>query len=150
MADISFQGNATDEATLRFTQSGAPVLGFSVAENHRKKQGDQWIDDGTTFYNVSVWNKQAENLAGQIQKGQRVLVTGRFRSGEFEGKNGPVRTYEVTANHVGLVPRGESQGGQQGYPQQGQQNYQQGQPQGGWGQQQGGQWGDPQQVQAPF
>ena len=147
MADITIQGNATDEAVLRFTQSGAPVLGFSVAENHRKKQGDQWIDDGTTFYNVSVWNKQAENLAGQIQKGQRVLVSGRFRSGEFEGKNGTVKTYEVTANHVGLVPKGESQqGGQQGgYQQQG---YPQQAQQGSWGS--GGGWGAPQQADAPF
>ena len=145
MADITVQGNATADPELRFVGNGTQVLNFTVAENHRKKdQSGSWQDDGTTFYRVAVWGAQAESLAGSLGKGMRVLVSGRFRGGEFQGKDGLVKTYEVTANHVGLVPRGESQqapqGGFQQQPQQPQQ--------GSWGS--GGDWGAPQQAHAPF
>lgn len=123
MADITVQGNTTADPELRFTPNGGAVLNFNLAENHRKKVGDQWQDDGATFYRVAVWGKQAEALADSLSKGSRVLVAGRFRGSEFQGKEGVVKTYEITANHVGLVPKGEHRGQQpqQGYQQQGQQ-----------------------------
>lgn len=133
MADITVQGNTTAAPELRFTPNGGAVLNFNLAENHRKKVGDQWQDDGATFYRVAVWGKQAEALADSLSKGSRVLVSGRFRGSEFQGKEGVVKTYEITANHVGLVPKGDPQQAQQG------QGFQQ----------QGQQWGAP-QPSAPF
>lgn len=113
MADITIQGNATADGALKFLPNGSAVLNFDIAENHRKKQGDTWVDDGTTFYRVAVWGKQAEILADHIRRGSRVLVAGRFRGGQFTSKDGQeVKTYEVTANHVGIIPKSDQQGGQ--------------------------------------
>lgn len=140
MADISITGNTTADPELRFIPSGQAVLNFNLAENHRKKQGDQWQDDGTTFYRVSVWGKQAETLADHLTKGSRVLVSGRFRGGEFTSKQGEqVKTYEVTANHVGVVPKAERMDRYAG-------------DQGGWGQPANhqNQWDSPQSSQVPF
>lgn len=142
MADITIQGNTTAAPELRFTPNGGAVLNFNLAENHRKKdQQGTWQDDGTTFYRVAVWGKQAETLADHLGKGQRVLVSGRFRGGEFTSKQGEqVRTYEVTANHVGVVPKADQQQAQQP-PQQG----------GFTGsQEQAQQWGAPQSPTVPF
>lgn len=107
MADISFQGNIGN-SELRFTNSGKALLSFSVAENHRKKDGTQWIDDGTTWWRVTAWEKQAEALAEHAVKGARVIVTGQVRSREYE-KDGEKRTsYDVTARHVGIVPKSDA------------------------------------------
>lgn len=129
MAQISLKGNTTKDAELKFTPNGQAVINVDVAENHWKKQGDQFIEDGTTFYRVTVWGNLAERLDGHIHKGTTLTVAGEFRSGEFEGKNGTVRTYEVNAKTVGIVPKaeGQSQGQQQSggwaqNPQQGQQS----------------------------
>lgn len=158
MADISFQGNTTADPELKFVPSGQAVLNFSVAENHRKNNNGEWVDDGTTFYRVAVWGPKAETLADHMRKGDRVLVVGRFRGGEFDGKNGPVKTYEVTANYVGVVPKRDQgqqshQGGgyQQAPPQQGQPSYSPAQQAGGWGQPPQGQpWDAPQADERPF
>lgn len=137
MAQISFKGNATRDAELKSTPNGQAVANIDVAENHWKKNGQDWVEDGVTFYRVTLWGSLAERLAGHILRGTTLTVAGEFRSSEFEGKNGSVKTYEVNAKAVGIVPKAEGQGQQQG-------GYQQSQQAGGWGiqpqQAQGGGW----------
>lgn len=120
MAQISFKGNATRDAELKFTPNGQAVTNIDVAENHWKKNGQDWVEDGVTFYRVTLWGSLAERLAGHILRGTTLTVAGEFRSGEFEGKNGLVKTYEVNAKAVGIVPKAEGQGHQQGGYQQAQ------------------------------
>ena len=104
MADITFTGNVGNNE-LRFTPNGKAVLSLSVAENHRKKQGQEWVDDGTTWWRVTAWERQAETLAEHAPKGTRVLVTGTIRSREYD-KDGEKRTaYDVTARHVAVIPK---------------------------------------------
>ena len=153
MADITIPGNLTADPELRFTQGGQAVLNFNLAENHSKKdQSGQWVDDGTTFYRVALWGKRAETLADHLSKGASVLVTGRFRGGEFTSKQGElVKTYEVTANHVAVVPRPQKSQYQDRYV--GDPSHSQGQQAQGWGQPSGGDpWGGApaQSDQAPF
>ena len=153
MADITVVGNITNPE-LKFTSNGKAVLNFSLAENHRRNNNGTWEDDGTTWRKVAVWERAAESLADALEQGQRVIVVGQERLREFDAKDGSKgKSLELTAKHVGIVPKApqdgfqqSQQGGyqQQGYPQQGQQ----GQPQGSWGS--GGDWGAPQQSAAPF
>src|SRR5690554_7152393 len=105
MADITLTGNV-GSSELRFTQGGKALLSLSVAENHRKRDGNGWADDGTTWWRVTVWERQAEALAEHVHKGDRVIVTGTVRSREWEDQEGQKRTaYDVTARHVGVVPK---------------------------------------------
>ncbi len=122
MADITLTGNTAAEPELRFTPNGKAVATFSVAENHRRKVGTEWQDDGTTWWRVTVWDKQAETLAETLGKGQRVLVVGQIKSREYE-KDGEKRTsYDVTARHVAVIPKQQQgassapAGGQAGDP----------------------------------
>lgn len=104
MADIQITGNV-GSIDLRFTPGGKAVASISVAENHRRKNGNEWIDDGTTWWRITAWERQAETLAEHIQKGTRVLVTGTVKSREYE-KDGEKRTsYDVTARHVAVIPK---------------------------------------------
>src|SRR5690625_3571051 len=105
MAEISFVGNV-GSTDLRFTQTGRAVLSISVAEQHRKRDGNAWVDDGApTWWRVTAWERQAETLAEHVQKGDRVLVTGTVKSREWE-KDGQTHTsYDVTARHVAIIPK---------------------------------------------
>ena len=114
MSEITVVGTINEPA-LRFTQSGKPVLGFSLAQNHRRKdQSGQWQDDGTTWRKVTVWDKKAEVLAEHLSKGNRVIVTGEERIREFEKKDGTKgQSLELNAREVGIVPKLNQGGGHQ-------------------------------------
>lgn len=104
MSDVTITGNI-GEPNLKFTPQGKAVLEFSLAENHSKKDGTEWVDDGTTWRRVSIWEKKAEALAEQLKKGDRVIVVGQERLREFETQEGKGKSLEVKARDVGVIPK---------------------------------------------
>lgn len=93
---VAFVGNMTGPVELRFTQSGKAVGNVTVARS--RKRGD---DEQTDFVRVSLWEGLAEHAA-QLDKGTRVIVSGRMESREYETKDGEKRTvWEVTADAFG-------------------------------------------------
>ena len=118
MSNVTVIGQISDPE-LRFTTAGKPVLGFSLAQNHRRKdQSGEWQDDGTTWRKVTVWDKKGEHLAEHLSKGMRVIVTGEERIREFEKKDGSGKgqSLELNAKEVGIVPK-MNQGGNFGQQQ---------------------------------
>ena len=102
-------GNLGRDPEMRYTPSGRPVTEFSVAVSHRSRdaQTGAWADDGTDWYRVTVWGDRAERTAEQFRKGNKVFVEGRFRTREFEGRDGQKRTaLEITADNVISLERG--------------------------------------------
>ena len=117
MAHVAFKANVGKVRGLQFSQDGKPRFSFSAAESHRRlnKQTNQWEDTGTTWWAVTVFGKQAEDLADVIAEGkkQQVTISGRSETREYE-HNGEKRTsLDVIADHVGLVHRAAN-GGQGG------------------------------------
>ena len=117
MASVSFKGNIGKVRDIQFGQDGQARFGFSVAEGHGKfdKQTQQWQDTGTTWWAVTVFGRQAEALAEVIREGakQRVVVSGRSSTREYEA-NGETRTsLDVIADSVGVIPS-NPQNGQNG------------------------------------
>jgi single-strand DNA-binding protein len=101
---ITITGNVTKDPALRYSNSGDPICGFSVAVNERRKNPSTgaWEDGETTFFEVSCFNTLAENVAESIPKGTRVVVTGTLRQRGWEGRDGVKRTsLEVRADEVG-------------------------------------------------
>lgn len=88
----SLSGNLTADPELRFTQSGVAVASFTVANTARtfNKDTNEWEDGDTIFMRCSVWRQLAENVAESLQKGHRVMVTGRLTQREYE-KDGQKR-----------------------------------------------------------
>jgi len=95
-------GNLGRDPEMRYTPSGRPVTEFSVAVSHSKPDGSGgWVDEGTDWYRVTVWGDRAERTAEQFRKGNKVFVEGRFRTREYEAKDGQKRTsLEITADNV--------------------------------------------------
>ena len=113
MAQVSFRGNIGKVRGLQFGQDGKPRFSFSVGESHRRfdKQTNEWQDVGTTWWNCTVFGRQAEDLADILQEGQKqqVVVSGRSQTRSYE-HNGEQRTsLDVVADHVGLVHRAPQQ-----------------------------------------
>jgi len=101
---ITVIGNLTNDPELRFTPSGAAVANFTVASTPRTfdRQSNEWKDGETLFMRCSVWRDAAENVAESLQRGTRVLVTGRLRSRSYETKEGEKRTVvEMEVDEVG-------------------------------------------------
>lgn len=95
-------GNLTRDPELRFTPNGTPVAGFGLAVNRRyqNKKSGEWVED-TSFFNVTVWFKLAENCAESLSKGDRVLVSGRLSQRGWEDKDGQKKSVvEIIANAV--------------------------------------------------
>lgn len=108
MTNITITGNTTGPAELRFTPQGIAACSFTVAVNERKKTQDGWVDDGATFYRVTVWRDYAENVAEALgDKVGRVVVTGNVRTRDYERRDGGKGiSLEVTADEVAIsIPR---------------------------------------------
>ena len=101
---ITIIGNLTADPELRFTPSGAAVANFTVASTPRQfdRTSNDWKDGETLFMRCSVWRDAAENVAESLQRGARVLVSGRLKSRSFETKEGEKRTViELDVDEVG-------------------------------------------------
>lgn len=84
-------GNVTADPELRFTPNGKAVTDVRVAVNHRAKTDqDEWIDAGTDFYTIAVWEREAENAVESLRKGTRVTVTGQVYRRAYTDTDGAV------------------------------------------------------------
>jgi single-strand DNA-binding protein len=101
---ITLVGNLVDDPELRFTPSGAAVANFRLASTPRTfdRQSNEWKDGDTLFLTANVWRQAAENVAESLQRGMRVIVTGRLKSRSYETREGERRTvFEIDVDEVG-------------------------------------------------
>jgi single-strand DNA-binding protein len=101
-------GNLGRDPEMRYTPNGRQVTEFSVAVTHRGRDAatGEWADQGTDWFRVTVWGDRAERAAEEFRKGNRVFVEGRFRTREYDAKDGTKRTsLELTADNVIALER---------------------------------------------
>jgi len=115
LCKVMIIGNLGADPEMRYTPSGRPVTQFNVAVNQSTKnqQTGEWVE-ATDWFRVSVWGDRAERAAENLRKGNKVFVEGRFKTREFEGRDGQKRTsLEITADSVVNLekrPREEGEG----------------------------------------
>src|SRR4051794_5165726 len=101
---ITVIGNLTADPELRFTPSGAAVANFTVASTPRTfdRQSQEWKDGEALFLRCNVWRQAAENCAESLQRGARVIVSGRLKQRSFDTKEGEKRTViELEVDEIG-------------------------------------------------
>jgi single-strand DNA-binding protein len=101
---ITVIGNLTRDPELRYTPTGQAVASFTVASTPRflDKNTNEWKDGDSLFLNCSVWRQAAENVAESLQRGMRVVVSGRLKQRSYETKEGEKRTVvELEVDDVG-------------------------------------------------
>jgi single-strand DNA-binding protein len=108
---ITVIGNLVDDPQLRYTPTGQAVASFRVASTPRflDRNTNEWKDGDSLFLSCNVWRQAAENVAESLQRGMRVIVSGRLRQRSYETKEGEKRTvYEVEVDEVGPSLRNAS------------------------------------------
>ena len=101
MNNITIHGTVGQEPELRFSASNNAVLTFSVADNYGKDDKKK-----TTWWDIIVFGKLAENVANTIAKGTSVLITGRLEQEEYTKKDGTKGTArKLIADEVGASCR---------------------------------------------
>ena len=89
-------GRLTSNPELKYTGSNKPYTRICVAVNR--------FSEGTDFINVTVWNKQAENVCEYLGKGSLVMIEGSLSVNSYEDSEGNRRTStEVMAQNVQLL-----------------------------------------------
>jgi single-strand DNA-binding protein len=101
---ITVVGNLTADPELRYTQNGLPVANFTIASTPRNfdRQANEWKDGDALFLRASCWRDLAEHVAGSLNKGSRVIATGRLTQRSYETREGEKRTsVELQVDEVG-------------------------------------------------
>lgn len=107
---VALVGRVTKDAELSYTSGGTAKLEFSIAVNRRVKKGDQWSDEAS-FFNLTLWDKQAESLKQYLVKGTQVAVQGELRQDRWEGKDGQKQSkIQIAVNGIQLVGGSKREG----------------------------------------
>ncbi|MEO5885246.1 MAG: single-stranded DNA-binding protein [Candidatus Limnocylindrales bacterium] len=102
LCKVMIIGNLGSDPEMRYTPTNRAVTQFNVAVNQSTKnqQTGEWVEE-TDWFRVSIWGDRAERMAEQLRKGNKVFVEGRFRTREFDGRDGQKRTaLEITADSI--------------------------------------------------
>src|SRR5258708_27761927 len=92
--NITIIGNLVNDPELRYTPTGQAVATFRVASTPRfmDRTTNEWKDGDSLFLSCNVWRQAAENVAESLQRGMRVIVSGRLKQRSYETKEGEKRT----------------------------------------------------------
>jgi single-strand DNA-binding protein len=78
---------------------------MATNEKRRDKTGD--LQDITTWFRITLWNRQAENASKYLQKGSPVYIEGRLKLDEWTDRDGNIRqTLDVTATDMQFIGGG--------------------------------------------
>src|SRR5213082_3776715 len=100
---VTLVGNVTRDPELRFTPSGQATASFGLAVNRvwNDRQTNE-RKEAVSFFDVVCWREMAENTSESLQKGARVIVTGRLEQRSWENQEGERRSVvEVVADEIG-------------------------------------------------
>ncbi len=88
---IILVGYLGKDPELRYTPDSTPVCNFSMATTQRKKDRTGEYQDLTTWFNVTLWRKQAENAAQYLFKGSAVYIEGQLSMRPYQDRDGNTR-----------------------------------------------------------
>lgn len=106
----------SDDRSFAYTSSGTARANISIAVNRSRKTESGWQDE-TSFFDITIWGKTAENLKPYLLKGKQVAVKAHLKQDSWEKDGRKQSRVAIVADDVQLL--GGKDGGQQGRPAQG-------------------------------
>lgn len=102
---VELSGYAGKNPELVTLKSGKQMIRFSLAtSNSYQNNRQEWVRD-TTWHNVVMWDKTAEDGMKKITKGVFLSLSGKIVSKQFTDKNGKKQnTFEIYALDFKVVP----------------------------------------------
>lgn len=106
-------GRLTRDSELKYSNSGLAILNFSIANNYRKKRGDEWTEE-VNFFNCFMMGKRAEGISRYLEKGKQIAVDGELRFSRWEKDGQPRSKVEIRVVEIQLLGGNRSSGGSGG------------------------------------
>jgi single-strand DNA-binding protein len=108
---VLITGYCTQDAELRYIQSGAAVCNVRIGSTRRFKDGQgEWRDE-TCFVSVVAWRELAERCGNGLKKGSAVMVEGRLQSRSWETDDGQKRSVlEILADRIQFLDKTRGEG----------------------------------------
>ena len=78
---VSLVGFVGQDPEVRYLDSGKVVANLTLAVNKRTR------DDPPDWFNLEVWDKQAEFVANYVKKGSAIGITGRLKLDSWKDRN---------------------------------------------------------------
>ena len=101
MNTVTVIGRAGQDAEIKYFESGKVKTSFSLAVNRWDAKTKEEVTD---WYNIEVWDKQAEFAGEYIKRGRQVAVDGRISVSKWNDPSGETRErFLVVANNVRLL-----------------------------------------------
>ena len=93
-------------SSVRFSvgkEGGVPYASFRLGSTQRiyDRATQAFKDAPTQWYTVKVWRHVATNVVQSLRKGEPVIVTGRLRTEEWVGPEGPRTSVVIEATALG-------------------------------------------------
>ena len=89
----------SDERSFSYIGNGTAKATVSLAVNRSVKKGDKWEDE-TSFFDVVIWGKLAENLKPRLTKGTQITVSGYLKQDRWEKDGQKQSRVQVVADMV--------------------------------------------------
>lgn len=102
-----------DERAFAYTSNGKARLNISIAVNDG--YGDNQY---TSYFDVVVWGKTAENIKPYLGKGKQICINGRLRQDRWESNGQKNSRVVIVAETVQLLGGRDNGAGTGGYYQQ--------------------------------
>ena len=102
-----------DERAFAYTQNGKARLNISIAVNDG--YGDNQY---TSYFDVVVWGKTAENIKPYLGKGKQLCINGRLRQDRWESNGQKNSRVVIVAETVQLLGGRDNSAGSGGNNQQ--------------------------------
>ena len=98
---IYLLGNLTKDPEIKYTNEGMAITEMGLAINKRWKDNNGEDVEIVDYFNITSWNALAENCAGTLKKGDRIIVSGHLNLRSWESKEGKkFNIINVTADVV--------------------------------------------------
>lgn len=112
LCKVNLIGYIGKAAELKFTPQGQAVCEFYLGVNNRTKDtsiANNEDKEKATWFRISIWGKQAENISQYLCKGKQLYVEGHLKLKEYVAKDGYYRTVlEVNATEYQLLGGGSN------------------------------------------
>lgn len=84
------EGRLGADPDLRFSPSGTAVASLRIvaADRRRKADGSGWEDSDTLWFDAACFGTVAENVAESLQRGDDVVMLGKWHTEEWEDREG--------------------------------------------------------------
>ena len=85
------------------TGDGLAITSFRLASTQRRfdRTEQKWVDGETNWFTVTAFRQLASNVVSSVQKGHRIVVTGRLRVRDWKTDERTGTSVDIDAEAIG-------------------------------------------------